>query len=365
MTSGIRLSTAIMTHPARQDRARALAEAVAGLNPVIVVDQGGGTGNLGAALRAWAAVGQDATHHLVLQDDVTPCGRFAARVHDAVSAQPSAAISLFCEWGSRTAGLVRVAARRGWAWARAVDMYTPSQGLVLPRQAALDFAALEDVGGADDQALVQYLRRRQITNLVTVPHLVEHDDHLSLTGNGYQGLRHAVCLPEGDEATDFATPVAGEGLTRVPYASWMRTHAEWFYCGARADLYTWLGDFADTRLPEGLRKADLTGLFLADLGEATSPALSTAVSELALFEYWTVHFALGLTEAESLPERPGRHAEAAFGTAFPGLFRRHLPAATTDAVRGDAGRLALAAFHRGAAATLPRPYPDWSQEPVA
>lgn len=355
----IRLSTVIMTHPARADRARALADELAKLSPVLVVDTGEpGRGNLGNAVRAWAAAGDDATHHLVLQDDVIPCAGFAEQLRRAVRARPDDAVSLFCEWGSRTAGLVRVAAWQGWSWARAVDVYTPSQGLVLPRQAALDFAArVTDPAGADDLALSAHLRATGRRTVVTVPHLVEHDDHLSLTGNGFQGLRHAACPAVDDAPVDFDTPVAGEGLAWVPWASWMRVHAEWFFCGDDGEL-TWLGEFADTRLPAGLRKADLSGRFYADLAAADA-ALAGAVSELTLFEYWTTHFMLGLTMPDTARPEPGPLAAHAFATAFPGLFRRYLPMPTVDALRAPAGQFAATAFRRGAEAGLDRPHAGW------
>jgi hypothetical protein len=362
MRDKVLLSTAIMTHPAREDRARKLAESLPELNPLVIVDSPGpGRGNLANALRAWAAVGEEATHHLVIQDDIVPCENFTGLIHRAVGARPEAAISLFCEWGSRSATLARVAARRGWGWARAVDMYTPSQGLVLPREHALAFAATENAEGADDLALVAYLRQGRIDNLVTVPNLLEHDDRLSLTANGFQGPRLSVCVAPAGAEPDFDTPAAGTGLIRLPYASWMRVHAEWFYCGETHDEYTWLGDFGDTRLPEGFRRADLADRFRSDLAAIGAP-LTQAVSELTLFEYWTVHFALGLVQPEALEAALGPHAEAAFATAFPGLFRRYLPIATVDALRGSAGRLAATAFEHGAAADLERPQRDWYAE---
>jgi hypothetical protein len=356
----VRLSTAIMTHPAREDHARRLAASLPELHPAVVVDDTEpGRGNLGNALRAWAAVGEDATHHLVLQDDAIPCDGFAALVHRAIDARPETAISLFCEWGSRTANLARVAARRGWGWARAVDMYTPSPGLVMPRETALAFAAIEDAGGADDLALADFLRRNGIDNLVTVPNLLEHDDLLSLTANGFQGPRRAVCVAHSGAEPAFDTPAAGVGLVWLPHASWMRVHAEWYYCGESPEAYTWLEEFGDTRLPEGFRKADLAERFRADLAAMGAP-LTQAVSELALFEYWTVYFALGLVQAEPLEREPGPHAEAAFATAFPGLFRRFLPMTALEALRGSAGRLAATAFEHGAAADIERPHRDYT-----
>jgi len=356
----LRISAAIMTHPAREDRARGLAESLPELRPVVVVDESApGGGNLANALRAWAATGPEATHHLVLQDDVVPCKGFAELLHRAVSARPEDAISLFCEWGSRSANLVRVAARHGWAWARAVDMYTPTQGLVMPREAALGFATSGNAGGADDLALVQYLRESGRTNVVTVPNLLDHEDRLSLTANGFQGPRRATCVL-GESEPNFGTPVAGIGLTRLPYASWMRVHAEWFYCGTAHERYTWLGEFADTVLPEGLRRADLEGRFRADL--KAEPELLSAVSELTLFEYWATYFSLGLVQTEPVPPEPGPYAEAAFASAFPGLFRRYLPMDAVTALAGSAGRLAAAAFEQGAVAVVARPHPDWHRE---
>ncbi|WP_158299866.1 hypothetical protein [Glycomyces paridis] len=355
-------STAIMTHPARADRARELADSLGDLRPVVVVDDSPpGRGNLANAARAWGAADPGKSHHVVLQDDVIPCDGFADRLGDALAARPEAAVSLFCEWGSRTATLVRVAAWNGWSWARAVDMYTPTQGLALPREAALAFAAEhEDGDGPDDLPLAAFLRGNGIDNLVTVPNLVDHADHLSLTGNGFQGPRRTACAAP-KEPVDFDTPTAGTGLARLPYASWMRVHAEFFACGSGAE-YAWLGEFADTRLPEGLRKPDLTGAFAADLAAAdlaaADPALGAAVGELVLFEYWTVHFALGLAAPAPVPE-PGPLAEAAFATAFPGLFRRYLPESTVDALAVPAGRFAAAAYARGGRTDLPRPHRDW------
>lgn len=357
----VRLSAAVMTHPARADRARELAELIPELHPVCVVDDSGPErGNLANAVRAWEAVGVDATHHLVLQDDVILCDRFVERVLAAARARPGDAISLFCEWGSRSANLVRMAAWRDLSWARAVDMYTPSQGLIMPRAMALDFVAdVDDPTGADDLALSSFLRRGGHSSVVTVPNLVEHDDHPSLTGNGFQGLRRSACPDGADARRAVGTAVAGEGLAWLPYASWMRVHAEWFYCGAEAD-FAWLGRFADTMLPKGLRRADLGEDFSDDLVRAHS-ALPRTISELTLFEYWTTYFALGLAMPEPVGA-PGALADTAFGTAFPGLFRRYLPMNTVDALASAAGDLATTAFRRGMEADIERPAPQWYGE---
>lgn len=358
----VRLSTAIMTHPARAAEAEALAASLPELEPVVVVDRSApGTGNVGNALRAWGEVAAESTHHLVLQDDVIPCEDFAAQVRRAVAARPEDAVSLFCEWGSRSAFLVRAAAWQGWGWARAVDLYTPSQGLVMPRAAAEAFAALDDTGEPDDHVLVRFLRGSGIANTVTVPNLLEHDDRPSLTANGFQGRRGSACAADPG-AADFGTPVAGAGLERLPYVSWMRVFAEWCYCGPLHQDYTWVGAPVDTTLPEGLRKADLTEAFASDLGDA-GPELPATVNEVTLFELWTAYFGLGLVQPEPVDGEPGPFAEAAFATALPGAFRRFLSARALDALSPAAGRLAAAAFRRGAAADIERPGADWYTDP--
>lgn len=353
MSTEVRLSTAIMTHPARADEAAALAASLPELAPVVVVDRSEpGSGNLGNALRAWARIGEDATHHLVLQDDVLPGEDFAEQVRRAVAARPEDAVSLFCEWGSRSASLVRAAAWHGWGWARAIDLYTPSQGLVMPRAAAEGFAALDDTGGPDDHALVRYLRDKDISNVVTVPNLLEHDDRPSLTANGFQGRRSSACAADASTA-DFHTPVAGDRLERLPYVSWMRVFAEWCYCGPLHEDYAWVGEAIDTGLPEGLRKADLAGAFRSDL-DAAGTELSETVGEVTLFEFWIAHFGLGRVQPGTVDEAPGPLAEAAFATALPGAFRRFLSTRALDALGPAAARLAMAAFRRGARAGVER-----------
>lgn len=352
----IRLSTAIMTHPARAADAEALAASLPELEPVVVVDRSApGTGNVGNALRAWGKIGADATHHLVLQDDAIACEDFAAQVRRAVAARPEDAISLFCEWGSRSAFPVRAAAWHGWGWARAVDLYTPSLGLVMPRAAAEAFAALEDTGEPDDHVLARYLRGNGIANVITVPNLLEHDDRPSLASNGFQGRRGSVCAADPG-AADFDTPVAGAGIERMPHVSWMRVFAEWCYCGPLPEEYAWVGEPIDTGLPEGLRKAELVEAFESDLASA-GPDLPEVVGEVTLFEFWTAYFALGLVQPERVEAEPGPLAEAAFATALPGAFRRFLSAGVLDALSPAGGRLAAAAFRRGAGAEVERPGP--------
>ncbi len=65
------------------------------------------------ARRAFAAATAEATHHLVVQDDVSLADGFLDALGATVALHPEAALSLFVEWGSRTAYLARWAAFTG------------------------------------------------------------------------------------------------------------------------------------------------------------------------------------------------------------------------------------------------------------
>lgn len=116
-----------MTHPARYELANHLRELHPELNAVVVTDSTQST--LASAQAAWRAAAADATHHLVLQDDVSLCGGFLDAVHDAIAMRPGDALALFTEWGSRTAHLGRIAALRGAGWAEVADEYVPTVAL--------------------------------------------------------------------------------------------------------------------------------------------------------------------------------------------------------------------------------------------
>src|SRR5690606_16301712 len=138
------LSVVVMHHPARGD-VSALVRACAPLDVRVVedADPDGPPSPLRTAKRAWAAVAPGATHHLVLQDGVTPVPGFAGLVRRAVRARPRHAVALSSNWNSpRNAYLVRAAAAAGQAWAPlGHDEWVPTLGLVLPADGALRLAA--------------------------------------------------------------------------------------------------------------------------------------------------------------------------------------------------------------------------------
>lgn len=217
------LSVVVMHHPARGD----VSDLVAACAPLDVrvvedPDPDGPPSPLRTAKRAWAAVAPGATHHLVLQDDVTPVPGFAELVLRAVRARDRHAVALYSNWNSpRNAYLVRAAAAAGQAWAPlGHDEWVPTLGLVLPADGALrlaaHLAALPDDERDDDEAVVTFCAREGYPVVATLPHLLEHGDGPSLAGNDAHGARHAT-VPAGDAVDPDAWDLPG--LDREPSRS--------------------------------------------------------------------------------------------------------------------------------------------------
>ncbi|MBN0038740.1 hypothetical protein JN535_00965 [Cellulosimicrobium cellulans] len=217
------LSVVVMHHPARGDVSE-LLRACAPLDVRVVEDPepDGPPSPLRTAKRAWAAVAPGATHHLVLQDDVTPVPGFAELVLRAVRARDRHAVALYSNWNSpRNAYLVRAAAVAGQAWAPlGHDEWVPTLGLVLPAEGALrlaaHLAALPDDERDDDEAVVTFCAREGYPVVATLPHLLEHGDGPSLAGNDAHGARHAT-VPAGDAVDPDAWD--RPGLDREPSRS--------------------------------------------------------------------------------------------------------------------------------------------------
>jgi hypothetical protein len=324
-----RISAAVMTHPSRLPRARELRDRHPELGLRIVADTEAGRGHtLATARRAWGTAAPDATHHFVVQDDCLLCEDFAVRMRDAVAARPADALSFFAEWGSRTAGAVRLAALEGAAWAPVLDIYMPTQAVVLPAAAARAFAGSDDdQDQPDDVALARWLAARGVAAYVSVPNLVQHMDLPSLTGNSYQGPRLAVCFGPSEE---FApTSPAAPQPDWLPHISYMRGES---------------GCFSQPRLAETDWRVRPTTDFLADrfgLGDQPSAAFADAmaaltpmasvrdyVGEVALSSIWLTGYALGVLCAErslmAAKDPAGPLVAAALASLAPGGLRRFL-----------------------------------------
>jgi hypothetical protein len=216
-----------MTHPRRLERAHWLADIV-GLDHVAVDPNPHGVPfALRSSRLAWSLVGETATHHLVLQDDVVPVDDFWARIHEAVAVHPDKAMAFYANWNSKNGAFMRMAATVGAEWAQACEHEdAPSLAVLLPRAHALGFAEwaakLADAT-EDDEALTRYLRSVQTPLYVSVPSLVEHEGDRSIVGNERHGSRRSACFSRRAKPItvgarvirpNFSCPVIRNGFTR-------------------------------------------------------------------------------------------------------------------------------------------------------
>ncbi|WP_144316993.1 hypothetical protein [Streptomyces sp. sk226] len=196
----VRISAAIMHHPSRARQIPGLVRSCAPLNVQVVPDPdpGGIPSPLRTAKRAWAADCPEATHHLVLQDDVRPCPGFASLLEEAVRARPHHAIALYVNWNSpENSYLLRRAVAAGSYWVPLSPVeYTPTLGLVLPARHSRGLAKflqkLPDSLRDDDEMVTRYCRDHDIPVLAVIPNLLDHGHGSSLAGNEEHGARHAV-----------------------------------------------------------------------------------------------------------------------------------------------------------------------------
>jgi hypothetical protein len=327
----VRLSGAVMAHPSRARAAHRLRAGLGALAPELVFDPdpSGPPSSLRTARRAWSAAAPDATHHLVLQDDVAPCPGFADQVAAAARARPDDALAFFTEWGSRTAHMVRIAALTGAAWARAVDEYLPAPALLLPARVARGFdeyaAAKADPDTPDDVVLDAYLRELGVACYVSVPNLADHLEAPSLTGNDHMGARRCVCLPADGDPRPDCTGSAVEALPLVPQFSWW----EGLSCIRVRDGDRYRKEWTAPILAgRGLTTSELD----ATCAAAVPAAVREIVSEMLIAQWWLTACALGMVvadlglSADRIPIAARRPVAArALATMFPGGVRRFLP----------------------------------------
>lgn len=202
VTSPARLSFAITTHERRLAAAVAIRDRHPELDMEVVLDPdpGGSPQAMRTARVAWRTAPADASHRIVLQDDVTLCPDFLGAVHDIVAVVPRSAVSLFAEWGSRAASSLRQASLLGYGFAAVTNNYVPTQALILPANVARGFdryvAEYEPDCTQDDLAMAHYLERSGVDTRLSVPNLVEHSEITSLVGNDFMGRRLATCYAD-------------------------------------------------------------------------------------------------------------------------------------------------------------------------
>jgi hypothetical protein len=189
-----------MYHPSRRHNVYRIISACAPIPLRLALDPEphGRPSPLRTARIAWSSAREEATHHLVLQDDVVLAAGFARHLTELVARWPDHALALYVNWNSPyNSYRVRCAAVAGRSWAPMAPWeWIPTLGLVLPARHARDLAAylrtLPITCTKDDYAVNWFCTDRNIPVLAAVPHLLEHGEGPSLAGNAHQGSRHAT-----------------------------------------------------------------------------------------------------------------------------------------------------------------------------
>ncbi|MEY9854235.1 hypothetical protein ABH923_003913 [Leifsonia sp. EB41] len=348
------LSAAIMTHPRRLEAAQELQSRHPGLHLQIVMDPDpeGPPSAWRTARVAWATASPQATHHLVLQDDVATSDDFEERVRHLIAARPNDAISLFIEWGSRTATAARLAAATDVDWTTVVDDYVPTVGLVLPVDTArgLDgYAARHStLDVPDDVMLFDYLRSVGVASIAPVDSPLQHDVGDSLVGNSIMGIRRAAHFVDR-RATLITTAVLEPSV--VPYYDWWDQQAALFVPDrASADGWRRLRSDAAFRLLELSRDA-ADRRFEDWSARLTDPdELDDRVSTIIQREIWRTAYLIGAAIGDLSPAPRGLDAarvRESLRTLAPGGLRRIVPSHLLEAVTSLLHPLVIAGTRAG------------------
>lgn len=175
MKAYVLLSVAVMAVP---ERRAMVEELLASLGPwfpaVRVIYDEDLAGCWATAKRAWQAYPQNATHHLVLQDDALPCRDFLAGAAKACSFRPHHPITYTC-WRET---LMNKALAQGVSWIETPDgVYGQATSLptwMIPRLMKWEEATMDPACHHDDARIARYCIDHTIPIYATVPALVQH-----------------------------------------------------------------------------------------------------------------------------------------------------------------------------------------------
>ncbi len=175
----------------------------------MVADPGGdGKSDAWRAHRACLeAIHGEATHLLVVQDDLLPQPDFAQRVHNAIAAHPESVLLAFVPGFPRERRILMLAHKQKQQYAPfIIGAYLPTVAIVYPREVAEGLLAWADqsgkdryrrpLRGADDGIVANYCRIRRIHPLALVPCAGEHDESVPSIGKRmrYGAHRRAALL---------------------------------------------------------------------------------------------------------------------------------------------------------------------------
>jgi hypothetical protein len=356
------VAAAIVAHPARSQSARALRDRHPELAARIVYDPdpGGPRTALRTLAEACRTVPDHATHALILQDDVVLCDGFGAQLATLLRDPPPGVLSLFTDWSGRNSSLVRLAVLAGACWAPAVDVYTPTQALLVPRNLAAPMAEFLSTQATppepDDVATRRFFAATGVPSLICAPNLVDHRDPPSLVGNDYLGERASACyLPGVPAGHRWASTVLAARC--APYLRW---HTGQTYClRPGTPGQPWVLDDTAVCL-SGLDTGPQAVIGLR-CGDPDARGAATAVrgdlAEALIDQLWLAGFLLGVAAAETDPggglvlgalDEPGPALRAALYTLAAGTIRHQAGPGVAERHRAPLVDLLTTAARAGA-----------------
>jgi hypothetical protein len=159
-----RVTGAVVAHPNRTGRARALA---GGVLDVVT----------GSGPAAWLSIPDRSTHHFLVHDTMILSATFFERVQNAAKTTPDAALVLFTAADSRNGAAVRQGALAGARWVPVANEYLPTAGIVLPQKVVRGYVeyAREHAGTWPENVLLyRFLKQEGVQVVAAVPNLVDY-----------------------------------------------------------------------------------------------------------------------------------------------------------------------------------------------
>lgn len=183
------ISFAVQHHPSRAPMGADLAATVGGADVVCDPDPDGFRSPWRCYRHCLETTPQDATHRVVLQDDVLPCPGFREAAEAAIRAQPDRLITFFVAGAPREYrdSVYRAcnasrpfAELRNSRWTPAVALAWP-KAMIAPLLEFVDAQNWPQVFRADDEIIGRFTRHAEVQVLATVPCLIEHPDEVAST----------------------------------------------------------------------------------------------------------------------------------------------------------------------------------------